>query len=242
MDQLTQVERAALEALSADLRRIFGVRLHSLVAYGLAARRAAGAPLHTLALVERVTFEDLAVCVPSTDRWLKLGLEVPLLISRHEFRRTLDVFPLEYGDIITNHVLVEGTDPFEGATVAESDERRACELQAKSHLIHLREGFLESGGDPGEVSRLIAASASAFRTLLTHIARLERRIDGHHDAGDDALAAAAEQTMGVPASLVSEVLSAPVAATTIADPTALLARYIDAAEKVWAHVDGWGRV
>jgi hypothetical protein len=27
--------------------------------------------------------------------------------------------------------------------------------------------------------------------------------------------------------------------STIADPTALLARYIDASERIWRYVDGW---
>jgi hypothetical protein len=46
--------------------------------------------------------------------------------------------------------------------------------------------------------------------------------------------------MGVPASLVREVLTSSAGGhSTIADPSALLARYIDATQKVWAYVDGW---
>jgi hypothetical protein len=46
--------------------------------------------------------------------------------------------------------------------------------------------------------------------------------------------------MGVPAGLIREVLgSSSGGQSTIEDPSALLARYIDAAQKIWAYVDGW---
>lgn len=225
-------DRSALEGLADDLRRVFGARLHSVAAYGLAERQA-GAPLNALALVERITFDDLAACAPLAAAWRRRGLNVPLILEREEFRRTLDVFPLEYGDIIARHVVVAGSEPFDGAAVPREDTRRAIELSAKSHLIHLREGYLESQGDPETIARLIAASAAAFRVLLTHIARFGGE-------PDDDLPAAAERQMGVPASVVRDVLSAGAGArSSIADPTELLARYISAAERIWEFVDAW---
>jgi hypothetical protein len=215
--------RAALTGLAADLRRILGSRLRSLVAYGDPTPDDDADGVHSLALVDRVTFEDLTACVPLTAGTRPRGLAVPLMLSHDEFRRSLDVFPLEYGDIIARHVIVEGSDPFIGIRVADADLRRACELQAKSHLIHLREGFLETAGQPERVVQLIAASSASFRALLSNITRLEPD---------------AAREMGLPDDIVREVLSAPTSGT-IADPTALLARYIAAVERVWQYVDGW---
>src|SRR5262245_6156126 len=109
---LTSAERAALDGLAADLRRIFGERLLSLVAYGL--RKPVPAPrvIHSLALVQRLGFADLAACAPLAASWRRRSLAVPLLLEREEFFRTLDVFPLEYGDIIAHHVAIAGPDPF----------------------------------------------------------------------------------------------------------------------------------
>jgi hypothetical protein len=56
---------------------------------------------------------------------------------------------------------------------------------------------------------------------------------------DETLATAAEETMGVPASLIAEVLASPASASSAADPSALLGRYIAASERVWRYVDGW---
>jgi hypothetical protein len=233
---LSAEDRAAAAALAADLDRIFGRRLDSLVAYGLH-HRTAGAdegPLHTLALVSRVEFADLTACIPLAAAWRRRGLAVPLILGREEFSRSLDAFPLEYGDIIAHHVVVAGRTPFEGWAVADADLRRACEQQAKSHLIHLREGFLESGGSPEAVAGLIAASAAPFRVLLGNLARLEGL------EADDLPAAASR--IGLDDSVVREVLASRTQ-STIADPTALLARYITVVERLWAAVDSWrGRI
>lgn len=230
---LTAEDRADLDLLVADLRRVFGARLHSVAAYGLEARAAHGGPLHTIALVERITFEDLSSLAPLAAAWDRRGLDVPLLLELEEFRRTLDVFPIEYGDIIARHVRIEGPDLFAGASVPPADLRRAVEQQAKSHLIHLREGYMESGGEAQRVARLVAASAPAFRTLLLNIARLGG------DPGDD-IPGAAARLIGIPAELVRQVFSAGAGnQSVIEEPTVLLARYIDAAERVWEFVDTW---
>ena len=230
---ITPAEREALDALAADLRRIFGGRLLSLVSYGLNKPSPPPRVTHSLALVERLTFADLAACAPRASAWHRRGLAVPLLLEREEFFRTLDVFPLEYGDIIANHLVIAGPDPFAGTGVSPNDVRRACELAAKSHLIHLREGFVESGGHSQAVAELIAVSAPAFRALLGNIARLA-------DDDEEDVAETAERQIGIPASVVREVLNAGGGTrSTIAEPTALLAQYIEAAERVWEYVDTW---
>jgi hypothetical protein len=147
---------------------------------------------------------------------------VPLLLSREEFLRTLDVFPVEYGGIITSHQLIAGENILTGLQVAEADLRRGCELQAKSHLIHLREGYVETGGNPALVARLIAASAPALAALLDNLEQL--------DSGAAARA-------GLTPEFVREVAAAD--ATHIADPSPLLARYLTAVERLWQEVDRW---
>ena len=209
----------ALKPVVADLQRIFGTRLLSLVAYG-PPDHPDGA--HTLALVERLDFQDLTACAPRTSDWRRAGAAVPLLLSREEFLRTLDVFPVEYGSIIANHQLVAGENVLASMQIAEADLRRGCELQVKSHLIHLREGFVETGGDPGRVARLIAASAPGLRALMEHLEQLDSE---------------AAARAGLTPELVREVAGA--SSTSIADPSPLLARYLTAVERLWQEVDRW---
>ena len=237
---LSAAEQSGAQSLAADLQRVFGARLESLIAYGMGGEIRDDEPLHTLALVERLTFDDLAALAPHADRWHRIGMAVPLLLTTEEFLRSLDVFPLEYGEIIARHVLVWGRNPFADARVAESDLRRGCELQAKSHLIHLRESYLENAANPRQIARLVAASAPQFRVVLTNITQLA---GGARSIAysDDELAEITERNIGVPAALVREVLGSRAGATAIADPTALLSRYIAASERVWDYVDSWRR-
>ena len=209
----------ALKPLAADLQRIFGTRLLSLVAYG-PPDHPDGA--HTLALVERLDFQDLTACAPRTSDWRRAGAAVPLLLSREEFLRTLDVFPVEYGSIIANHQLVAGQNVLATMHVAEADRRRGCELQAKSHLIHLREGYVETGGDPGRVARLLAASAPGLRALMENLEQLDSE---------------AAARAGLTPELMREVAAAN--STSIADPSPLLSRYLTAVERLWQEVDRW---
>lgn len=212
------MERAAFHELARDLWQIFGDRLTSLVTYGEPDDEGA----HTLALVDHLTFTDFATCAPRTVAWRRLGLSTPLILTREEFRRTLDVFPLEYGEIIASHVVLAGSDPFTGVAVREADLRRGCEQLAKSQLIHLREGFLETGADSIAIARLISASAATLRRLLINLERLEPGVAARAGITDE---------------LVREIASA--GDTAIADPSALLARYVAAVERLWQYVDAW---
>jgi hypothetical protein len=120
------------------------------------------------------------------------------------------------------------------------DIRRACEVQAKSHLIHLREAFLETHAETTRIARLITASAAPLRALLTHIARLPDARDlsaaeSHSKASattaslsDESLATMAERRMGVPAAVIRDVLASSANGhSSVTDPSHLLAGYID---------------
>lgn len=234
MPPFSPAERRALDVLAHDLERVFGPRLRSFVAYR---GHHPDGPVHSCAIVEGLRFADLTACLPLSDAWHRHNLAVPLLLSPDELRRTLDAFPLEYATIIADHVLLRGEDAFARLSIPSADLRRACETQAKSHLVHLREGFLESHGEVRTISRLIAQSAGPLRSLLTSLARLT---NAGTPLDDGALAAFAEARLGVPGNVIREVFAmAGDQASTIVDPSPLLARYLDAAQRVWAFVDGW---
>ena len=204
-----------------------------------------------MAVVDDLVFRDLVACLPFAEAWHHRGAAVPLMLSVAEVQRTIDVFPLEYASILADYEVVRGADPLKDVTVALEDIREACEAQAKGHLIHLRESFLESHAETTRVARLIAASAAPLRALLTNIARLpdggERRgrdgrgVQAAIPATDEALATMAEQRMGISAAVVRDVLatSAHGGASAITDPAHLLSRYVDAAQKIWDYVDRW---
>lgn len=228
-------QQHAVETLARDLEEVFGPRLQALVAYH---GSQGDGSVHACAIVDGVRFQDLARCLPFTGRWRQRRVAVPLMLSAAELARTLDIFPLEYAAIAADHLVVRGADPFAEVAIPAADIRRAIEAQAKSHLIHLREAYLESDGEMTRIANLIAASSGPFRGLLTNIARLEDARTATR--ADDALARMAETRIGVSAAVVREVLAASAdGQSTVTDPSHVFSRYVEAAEKIWEFVDAW---
>jgi hypothetical protein len=162
----------AVTAIDRDLREMFGDRLRSVVAYAVA-DRAPGTLQPMLVIVEALTPADLRDCAARVAQWQDAGLATPLILETSEFPRSLDVFPFEFGAILADHVIVSGEDPFGGLQVDPADLRRACEVQARSHLLHLREGYIETRGRSDALAALIARSSAPLSALLKSVTRLK---------------------------------------------------------------------
>jgi hypothetical protein len=163
----------ALHALDRELRTVFGDRFRALVVYAIA--DAHDGPVSTLALVDSITADDLRACAERARSWRQRGLATPLMLESDEFGRSLDAFPFEFGAILADHQIVSGENPFAALSVDPADVRRACEVQARSHLLHLREGFMETGAHANALAALIARSAAPLAVLLKHVERLTGR-------------------------------------------------------------------
>ena len=228
--------RHAAAALVADLTRIFAGRLRSVVAYGPHLEGDDEASLTCLALVDSIGMSDLEACAQLAGHWARHRLAIPLILAEQEFRRSLDAFPLEYAEILRAHERLFGGDPFEQISISQEDLRRACETQIKSHLLHLREGFIESAGRPQAIADLVATSAPAFGSLLRNVARLNGgagadRIDATRQGG---------RLAGIPDALVSDMLALehkPTIPTT--DAARLFPGYLAAVEELARVVDTW---
>jgi hypothetical protein len=160
----------AVRSLERDLRDIFGNRMQSLVVYA-PADRSADQP--TLAVVDALTADDLRACASLVGRWRDASLATPLFLESQEFARSLDAFPFEFGAILANHTVVAGVDPFDGLRVDAADVRRACEVQVRSHLLHLREGYIETEGRSDRLVDLIARSSGPLAALTRNVRCLD---------------------------------------------------------------------
>lgn len=223
-----------VQILERELRDIFGARLRSLVAYGL--RAASHETLHnephahddsnlknTLAIVDTIAHEDLRACSGRVASWHDRGLATPLLLAAREFERSLDAFPLEFGAILADHVVVFGQNPFDRLTVDAADLRRSCEVQARSHLLHLREGYMETLGKGDAVALLIVRSAPAFAALLESIERLP-----------------GITPPSLPASVVDRIVKhADGSDMSSAEALSIFPEYLQTVERLVAYVDTW---
>ena len=214
-------DSGAVAALVRDLADIFTQRLQSVVTYG---DRTSGGPITSLAIVDQLSAADLRACAARVQRWQRVGLATPLLLGEREFGRSLDAFPFEFGAILDDYAVAHGADPFLGLSVDAADLRRACELQARSHLLHLREAFIETEGRASDVAALIRRSAAPLAALLHSI----RRLDG--SAPVDGVLARVAQAGGKDAAL------SPDAAQQ------LFPEYLEALEQLTHAIDRWERL
>jgi hypothetical protein len=226
----------AVQTLARDLAAVFDVRLRSLVAYDDAAS-GERAPTPTLAVVDELTANDLRACADRVASWHDAGLATPLILRRQEFDRSLDAFPYEFGAILANHVVVTGENPFNGLSVDPAHLRHACEVQARSHLLHLREGYLETRGRSDALADLLSRSAAPLSALVKSVARLR----GDNSSGQTAALTLVEQTIGVTPGSLGEVVQRANDGTLRSDEARrIFPGYLDAVERLTHYVDSWG--
>jgi hypothetical protein len=222
----------AVHALERDLRAIFGDRLRSLVAYAAIASDDRTA---TLAVVDGLSADDLRACAGRVAAWDDAGFATPLFVGADEFGRSLDAFPFEFGAILADYAVVSGPDPFTGLHVDAVHLRQACEVQARSHLLHLREGFLEARGRGDALAELLLRSAPPLAALVQSVARLE-----DHAARGEAAAGIVEQKVGLPAGTLSRIVRLGGRKELSSDEARrLFPGYLDAVQRLTAYVDRW---
>jgi hypothetical protein len=216
-----------------DLHNIFGERLHAFVAYG----QPGATPAPGLALVRSINADDLDRCASHAAAWHRAGCATPLLLTRDEFAGSLDAFPIEYGEILDTHHVLYGPDPFTGLTIRTEDLRRECETQVKSHLLHLRENYIECRGRQSEVGALVSEGAPAFALILRRLARL----DGFTATTNADLATYASQRPGLDPRTVGSVLALSSSDHHAAgvDAIRLYPAYLAAVEQLWRFIDSW---
>jgi hypothetical protein len=225
---LTSSLERAFGRLAADLQRVLASRFVAVIAYGQNA---------SVAFATSVLSDDLDALGPLVGAWHHDGLATPLVMTPEEFRRSLDAFPLEYQAILDRHAVVAGTPPFVGVSVDTADLKRACEIQARGHLIHLRQGWIQSGGHQSHLIDVLVRSAAPFRALLSNVARLH----GAPHATDADLAAFAQRVIGMPPDVVAHVLELEIHPEHGRKTLAYLSGYLASAERLWDFVDQWRR-
>ena len=215
-----------------DLQHIFGERLHAVAAYGQPGASLAAC----LALVQTITADDLDRCAAHAAGWNRAGCATPLVLTKDEFAASLDAFPIEYGEILETHQVIFGENPFAGLSIRPEDLRRACEVQVKSHLVLLRENYIECRGRQSHIAALVAEAAPAFALILRRLARL----DGAPATTYADLGAYAAKRPGLDPRVVGDVLAlAGQPGGSGVDATRLYPGYLAAVQQLWQFIDGW---
>ena len=148
---------------------------YSALLYGSAARGdyvAGRSNINLMLVLDDPAPVLLRALAPAFAAWRKAGSEPPLLISRAEWDRASDVFPIEITDMQAGYRVLRGPDPLRGSRVARPDLRQALERELRGKLLRLRQGYAAAAGDPRALGELAAVSAGTIQVLLRGVLSL----------------------------------------------------------------------
>ena len=162
--------------------------------------------VHTLAVVDSLTADDLRACAARIDAWHDAGLRDAAAARRatsSSGRSTRSRSSSARSSPTTSSSPARTRST--ALRVDPADLRRACEVQARSHLLHLREGFLETGGRGDALAVLIVAIGAGASQRSLHERRAARRARRRDDAavGGAARRAHARRAGGAVAEVVA---------------------------------------
>ncbi len=123
--------------------------------------------------------------------WRKAVREPPLVLSRAEWNRASDAFPIEITDMRTAYKVLRGADPLQGAQVDPADLRKALEREFSGKLLRLRQGYATYAPDPAALGSLGLQSAATILVLLRGVLTLLGKPVAHDSLELAAAAAAA---------------------------------------------------
>jgi hypothetical protein len=98
--------------------------------------------------------------------WRKGSHEPPLVLSRSEWERASDAFPIEITDMQLSYQVLRGPDPVQGIRVDHADLRKALEREFRGKLLRLRQGYASYAPDPKALGTLALQSAATILVLL----------------------------------------------------------------------------
>jgi len=158
-----------LRRMVEELKEALGGQLKSLVLYGSAARgdyHEGTSDFNLVLVAERLDPATLEALSLPVARWRRKGQPPPRLLTEALIRESLDVYPIEFLDIRTHHVVLQGSDPFTGLRVRADQLRLQCERELREKVMRLREGYVEAHASKENLRRLLVDSYSTFVALF----------------------------------------------------------------------------
>lgn len=174
---MADFRRTLVEALLADLDRTLGTA-YAAVLFGSSARGdfvEGVSDINLLLLLEDGTPATLARLTEPLRAWYAAGQLAPLVLTREEWLRASDVFPIEVVDLQDAHQLLRGTDPVSALKANLVYLRLALEADLRGKLLRMRRGFIALHHDPVAMSRMLAGGSSQMVLLFRALHRLVGR-------------------------------------------------------------------
>jgi len=175
-----------LQTYVKDVKGVFGEQLEGMLLYGSAVRGEflpGRSNLNILLLVSSYDSDVLKRYSALHRHWSKEQIVVPLFLTEEELHTSAAVFPLEFLEIQEQHRVLGGRDPFIGFHVKTDRLRETVVQGVTSHLLRLRQRYVEGGGSDDATTILLPLSITSIVPVLRGVQRLlGRPVLSHSDA------------------------------------------------------------
>jgi predicted nucleotidyltransferase len=148
---------------------------YSAVLYGSAARGnfiPGRSDINLMLVLDELNPATLRSLSRAFTGWRKSVQEPPLILSRPEWSRATDAFPIEITDMRLSYQVLRGPDPLHGVQVDRTDLRKALEREFRGKLLRLRQGYATYTPDPAALGSLGLESAATILVLLRGVLTL----------------------------------------------------------------------
>jgi predicted nucleotidyltransferase len=148
---------------------------YSAVLYGSAARDdfiPGRSDINLMLVLDELNAGTLRALGRAFTGWRKSVPEPPLILSRSEWSRATDAFPIEITDMGLSYEVLRGPDPLQGVQVDRTDLRKALEREFRGKLLRLRQGYATYAPDPAALGSLGLQSAATILVLLRGVLTL----------------------------------------------------------------------
>lgn len=98
--------------------------------------------------------------------WRERAGDLPLLLTRAEWLRSVDAYPLEIAEMRAHYRVLRGADPLTGLNVRPEDLRRALERELRGKLLRLRQAYALMHKDGPTLGQFTSRSISTVLFLL----------------------------------------------------------------------------
>src|SRR5689334_6932287 len=129
-------------------------------------------PVNVLVIVRDLPADRLDGLAAAIPRRTQPAIE-PLFMTHDQMRASLDVFPIEWEDVVERHLRLEGADAFEGLEVPRTYLRLQLEHELRGKHLRLRQEYLAAAGDHERLVAFLARMAGGFDALFRTLLRLE---------------------------------------------------------------------
>jgi hypothetical protein len=165
----------SLDDLVKQLHDVHEPGLQAVVLYGSAASEesvAGHSDQNVLVIVHTLELSTLRRLGQTARAWQEAGNPPPLTLTLDEWKRSADIFPMEYADILERHRVLDGTLPLDGIYIDTAHLRLQTEQEAMGKLLRLRRGVMTAGTDAKRQAELLRASYSALLVIFRAVLRL----------------------------------------------------------------------